>query len=177
MRTSKTHPLQIAEIPYLMGTLGITFCPGKKQNNGMTGSWNRDLGVDLAAIRSWNPDIVVACCEPHEYVELKVPNIISNFGQYGLNIVPLPFPDDTVPNKSLNRALEFWIPEFSSCIENSGRVLFFCKGGLGRSGFLLCRTMIELGSEPLDAIEELRIVRPGAVYTLEQEQTLIGKNW
>ena len=172
VRTSKTHPLQIAEVDHLDGTLGITFCPGKKQLNGMTGAWDRDLNIDMAAIKEWNPDFVIACCEPHEYVKLKVPHIFSEFAHFGINVVPLAFPDDTVPNDHLNQALDYWIPKLASCIAKKGRVLYFCKGGLGRSGFLLARTLLELGVPPRTALARLRAVRPGAVYTQEQESTI-----
>lgn len=171
-RTSTTHPLQIAEVDYLGGTLGITFCPGKKQSSGMTGAWDRDLSQDLAVIKEWNPDYVIACCEPHEYVELQVPDIFAEFAHFGINVVPLAFPDDTIPNAHLNRALRYWIPFLAACIARQGRVLYFCKGGLGRSGFLLARTLLELGLPPKSALAKLRSVRPGAVYTPEQQLTI-----
>ncbi len=46
MRTSLTHPLQIATFQPFPGSgkIGITFCPGKVQPGAMSGSWNRDLG-------------------------------------------------------------------------------------------------------------------------------------
>lgn len=52
MRTSITHPLQIAEVavPGTCGRIGVTFLPGKKQPNAATGPWARDLDLDLDAI-------------------------------------------------------------------------------------------------------------------------------
>ena len=45
MRTSISHPLQIAEVTVAddFGKIGITFCPGKVQSFGQTGAWHRDL--------------------------------------------------------------------------------------------------------------------------------------
>lgn len=177
MRTSISHPLKIEEIEFGNGKLGITFCPGKKQSSGMTGPWDRDLSLDLDVIQEWNPDYLVACCEPHEYIELQVPEIFNESAKRGINIVPLAFPDDTVPNESLNEALKYWIPVFAACVQSGGRVLFFCKGGLGRSGFLFCRTMIELGFAPAKSINDLRRVRTGAVYTIEQMETILTEAW
>lgn len=177
MRTSKTHPLEIAEVAFDTGTLGITFCPGKKQDTGITGPWDRNLHIDLEVIRDWNPDYVVSCIEPHEYVSLKVPDAIHEMESIGIHTVSLPFPDDTIPNLSLNRALEYWIPTFASCVQKSGRVLFFCKGGLGRSGLLLCRTLIELGVSPAESITKLRSVRPGAIYTIEQMESILKEDY
>jgi ADP-ribosyl-[dinitrogen reductase] hydrolase len=55
MRTSQSHPLQIATVQPAenTGRIGITFCPGKVQPGAMSGSWNRDLGLDLDAIADW----------------------------------------------------------------------------------------------------------------------------
>lgn len=52
-KTSVTHPLQIAAIsagPGL-GRVGITLCPGKHDRYGMSGYWDRNLNMDLEAIR------------------------------------------------------------------------------------------------------------------------------
>ena len=52
MRTSHTHPLQIAFVrpTPTSGRIGITFCPGKIQPDAATGAWDRQLDVDLDPI-------------------------------------------------------------------------------------------------------------------------------
>lgn len=74
MHTSVSHPLQIAEVQPFNGAgrIGITFCPGKVQPGAMSGSWNRDLGLDLDAIAGWNAATVVTLIEDHELETLKV---------------------------------------------------------------------------------------------------------
>ena len=66
MRTSLSHPLQIATVkaPGIPGAIGITFCPGKKQPNAATGAWDRDLGLDLDAIRVWGAATIITLIEP-----------------------------------------------------------------------------------------------------------------
>src|ERR687885_124786 len=59
VRTSTTHPLRVdfvdsAELK-LPGRLGLTFAPGKKQRDALTGSWDRGLGTDLRALREQAP--------------------------------------------------------------------------------------------------------------------------
>ena len=54
MKTSVSHPLQIATIVSGVsgfGRVGLTFCPGKYDPYGMSGAWDRDLSLDLDAIR------------------------------------------------------------------------------------------------------------------------------
>jgi ADP-ribosyl-[dinitrogen reductase] hydrolase len=68
IRTSNTHPLQIAAVsagPGL-GRIGVTFCPGKGQAHAASGAWRRDLAADLAAIRDWGAAAVVTLLEPAE---------------------------------------------------------------------------------------------------------------
>lgn len=68
MRTSQTHPLQIAAVrpgPKL-GRIGLTFCPGKKQPHAATGAWDRDLETDVQAIKTWGAGAVVTLIEDHE---------------------------------------------------------------------------------------------------------------
>ena len=73
-RTSLTHPLQIAVVhpgPAL-GRIGITFCPGKHQPTSATGSWARDLTLDVRAIADWGAAAVLTLVEDHELTALKV---------------------------------------------------------------------------------------------------------
>ena len=61
-KTSMSHPLQIAEVSagLKLGRVGITFCPVKYDLQAMTGAWNRDLSLDLDAIRDWGATAIVS---------------------------------------------------------------------------------------------------------------------
>jgi ADP-ribosyl-[dinitrogen reductase] hydrolase len=52
MRTTVSYPIQIAGVQPFEGSgrIGITFCPGKLQPGVMSGSWQRDLGINLDAV-------------------------------------------------------------------------------------------------------------------------------
>ena len=56
-RSSASHPLQINAVQAdpSFGRIGLTFCPGKKDTLAMTNAWDRDLAIDLEAIRDWGP--------------------------------------------------------------------------------------------------------------------------
>jgi len=66
IRTSQTHPLQIATLPIGTrgGAVGVTFAPGKHQAAAMTGIWQRDLDADLTAIRDWGAQHLITLLEP-----------------------------------------------------------------------------------------------------------------
>ena len=65
MRTSYSHPLQIAAVQVGPdhGRIGITFCPGKKDRMSATGVWSRDLDVDLDVIQKWGARLVLTLVE------------------------------------------------------------------------------------------------------------------
>ena len=50
------------------------------------------------------------------------------------------------------------------------RVLVHCRGGLGRAGSVAARLLVEFGAAPNEAIRQVRVARPGAIETREQEQ-------
>ena len=68
VRTSLSHPLRIAAVRSHPnhGPIGITFCPGKTQISAMSGQWERDLSIDLDAVRDWGAVAVITLVEDHE---------------------------------------------------------------------------------------------------------------
>jgi ADP-ribosyl-[dinitrogen reductase] hydrolase len=175
-KTSLTHPLQIAAVSAgpVLGRVGITFCPGKYDRQAMTGYWDRDLSVDLDAIRDWGAAAVVTLLEPKEIQHLRVEHLGEEVCRRGMVWFHLPIADYSIPNEGFERN---WVPAGDSLrtLLRKGRdVLVHCKGGLGRAGTIAARLLIELGMEPATAIDRVRAVRPGAIETPEQKQYVLG---
>jgi len=55
-------------------------------------------------------------------------------------------------------------------LRRGGKVVIHCRVGLGRSGMIAARLMVELGMTPSEAISRVRKARPGAIQTSEQER-------
>lgn len=170
-RTSLTHPLQIAEVtaPAATGAIGITFCPGKKQNNAMSGTWDRDLGVDLDAIKAWGAATIVTLIEPHEINALMVDGIRQETVSRGMEWLHMPITDVLIPDERFTTAWREHGPRLISAICAGQRVLVHCKGGLGRAGTVAALMLVELGIGADQAIEAVRKVRRGAIETTGQE--------
>ena len=49
-----------------------------------------------------------------------------------------------------------------------------CLAGLGRSGTVAARLLIELGHDPDEAIRRVRLARPGAIQSAAQEHYLLA---
>jgi ADP-ribosyl-[dinitrogen reductase] hydrolase len=106
MRTSVTHPLQIAYISAGagMGKVGVTFCPGKKQQFAVTGAWDRDLAAEIAAIAQWNAAAVVTLIEHHELDSLGVQGLGEAVRAGHMAWDHLPIADVSTPGRAFEEA-------------------------------------------------------------------------
>ena len=172
MKTSHTHPLHIAEVypGPAMGKIGITFCPGKRQPDAMTGSWARDLDTDLDAISSWGAVAVVTLIERAEMRLLNVANIGDKVAARHMVWHHLPIRDVTMPGPEFEASWREVGERLRHQLRSGFNVLVHCKGGLGRAGTIAARLLTELGWKPDRAIAEVRRVRPGAIETAAQER-------
>jgi len=174
IKTSLTHPLQIAEVPAASGTIGITFCPGKQQHSAFSGQWQRDLALDLDVIRDWGAAAVVTLIEGHELKALEVEGLGRAVEDRHMSWFHLPIRDVAVP---CERFEVQWVEAgeaLRSLLRHGFKVLVHCKGGLGRAGTVAARLMVELGAYPVEAIATVQAARPGAIETEAQRQHVLA---
>jgi len=175
-RTSQTDPLRIDGVAAgsASGIIGLTICPGKHDPAAMTGSWARDLEADLIAIREWGSATLVTLIESHEFALLKVPDLGRCARELGFDWHHLPIRDVGIPGKPFETG---WVrsgPILCDALKAGKRVTVHCRGGLGRSGLVAARLLVDLGVRPRDAINRVRAVRPGAIETREQERYVLA---
>ena len=170
-RTSQTHPLEIAELKLFdgAGRIGITFCPGKKDDTSRTGPWDRDLDADLDVIRDWNAAAVVTLMEPHELRQLQVLGLGEGVRARHMDWLHLPIPDVSVPGPRFEAAWRTAGYGLRRRLCKGFNVLVHCRGGLGRAGMIAARLHTEINADAHFAIRAVRAVRPGAIETLAQE--------
>jgi len=177
-RTSVSHPLQIATLPVGVsgGAIGVTFAPGKHQDVAMTGSWARDLDLDLASIVAWGAQHLITLIEPWEFEELRIASLAERSGAHGLMWHGLPITDGEAPDARLLEPWRYLGPQFAAALLSGSRIVVHCKGGLGRAGTVASMLLIETRcvSDGIDAIAKVRSVRPGAVETVEQEEFILS---
>ncbi len=174
-RTSQTDPLRIDAVAAgaTPGMIGLTICPGKHDRHALTGAWARDLDADLMAIREWGATALVTLIEEHEFELLKVPDLGARAKAMGLDWHHLPIRDVSVPDERFESG---WVksgPGLLARLREGERVVVHCRGGLGRSGLVAARLLVELGITPRDAINRVRASRRGAIETEEQEQYVL----
>jgi ADP-ribosyl-[dinitrogen reductase] hydrolase len=170
VRTSETDPLKIDELMCDSGgVIGMTFCPGKCGASGYGDVWSRDLECDLGAIRAWRPDAVVTLMEAHEFEPLGVAKLPEAFAEEFEGWFHLPIRDVDIPDQRFERLWVYAGHMLRGILQRGGRVLVHCRGGLGRTGLVAARLLVELGLNADQAIAKVRRARPRTIETRAQE--------
>ena len=167
VRTSETHPLQIAKLDLNDCKVGLSLCPGKKQQFPISGDpWDRSLAADLQFISNSGFDIVVSLIEEHEFVELEVTKLQQGETKiYDMEWISAPIRDQGVPGPETFIQLNLVLDSL-----NEGQSLFVhCMGGLGRAGIVVAWLLTHHGFTSIEAIQRVREIRPGAIENNLQE--------
>lgn len=154
------------------GLIGMTICPGKDENVGSrypSGQWKRDLDLDLQVILDWGAQALVTLIEDLEFKLLSVPEFPKKARSLGITWFHLPIVDVSVPDSSFEEKWETVGEELRRMLRNRQKIVIHCRGGLGRTGLIAARLLVEFGMEPGEAIRRVRAARPGAIQTREQE--------
>jgi len=158
--------------PGMTGWIGMTLCPGKKDPYAAFGAWDRDLDADLQAISDWGASAVVTLIEECEFGLLGVPDFGTKVSST-FRWLWLPIPDGGVPSEEFESRWDDAGPELHGRLAAGERVLVHCRAGLGRTGLVASRLLVEAGMTPLQAIRAVRGARRGTVETLVQEQYVL----
>jgi ADP-ribosyl-[dinitrogen reductase] hydrolase len=86
-----------------------------------------------------------------------------------------PLVDFGVPDAAFERAWERLGAELRDLLDEARGVALHCRAGLGRSGTVAARLLIELGLDPADAVARVRAARPGAIETAAQACHLLAR--
>lgn len=173
MLTSETHPLRIdtVQVPGTEGLMGLTFCPGKhtQATTMQDVRWERSLDADLDVIAAWGATHIVSVMEQHEFERFNVPSLGTEVEARSMAWHHLPVPDGGVPDNNFERRWAYHGHVLRQALLAGERVLIHCRGGLGRTGLLASRLLVEFGEDPGEAMERVRAARVGSVETVGQE--------
>lgn len=95
---------------------------------------------------------------------------IDSYRDVGFDVLWKPIKDMTAPDMSTLLEIVRWI---NKKIEEKKPVLVHCYGGLGRTGTILAAYLVYKGMDPMKAVEFVRSVRPGAIQTISQLESVV----
>ncbi len=171
LKTSESHPLRIdsVTVPRHGGRIGMTLCPGKIQRGALTGDWRRDLGADLAVIEGWGTKALVTLMEPPELARYGVASLSQRLAPT-IQHYQLPIMDGSIPSATWEEHWRVVGPELRTLLTSGQRIVVHCRGGLGRTGLVVAKLLVELGVPSEQAIGMVRKARPGAIENAKQEE-------
>ncbi len=151
------------------GEIGMTLCPGRHEIYAIFGDRGRDINSDLKVINDWGTRALVTLIEAKEMEIYGVAELPAKVTALGIEYVHLPVVDMDIPNDAFEI---LWLDsgkKLRRYLRSGQRIVIHCLAGLGRTGMIAAKLLIELGIEPDEAIHMVRASRPGAIQTIFQE--------
>lgn len=174
---SVNNPLEIASVTAPAGgVIGMAICPGKIQQQSVSGEFKRDLDLDLDLIKAWGAAAVITLMPQSELDALQVGHLGAETESRELLWFHLPIEDISVPEASFERDWLYQGLRLRQLLRAGKRILIHCRGGLGRTGMIAARLLVELGMSASQAVAEVRKARPGAIQTPAQEHYVHDAN-
>ncbi len=137
------------------GRIGLCRLPGR----------SGDLAGDMSVIRDWKPAIVVSMTEAAEMAESGAEELPALLAASDIAWRHFPVVDFGVPEAEAMPQWTALSAVLHARLDAGEGVLLHCMGGLGRSGMIALRLLVERGEGAEVALARLRAVRSGAVET------------
>lgn len=135
--------------------IGFCPCPGSASS----------LDEDIAVIEAWQAAFVVTLVEQAEITLIGIDSIGEKLAALGIGWHHLPIVDFGIPSDASDEAWAALSSKLHQSLDEGGKVLVHCRGGLGRSGMIAMRLLVERGTAPDKAASIVRSARPGAIET------------
>ncbi len=179
IKTSDTHPLRIDSlcVPDSSAQIGLTFCPGKHSKGIYGGTWKRNLNKDLKTIEAWGCTALITLIEDHEFARLGVANFAQTVARYPFEWFHLPIEDMQPPHEQFEKQWAIAGPQLQQHLSSGRTIVIHCRGGLGRTGLLAARMLVERGLAPDRAVDAVRIARAHTIETYAQEHYILTEQW
>ena len=130
------------------------------------------LDLALASYRAASAKLVVSLLPREELLALDLQSMEKSCMLSGLMWAHCPIDDFSPPGPLFEKNWNAIASQIHSLLDQGEGVVLHCRAGLGRTGTVAARILIERGLSAPDAIQHVRRVRPGSIETLSQEDYL-----
>ncbi len=135
--------------------IALTHCPGR----------DGDLDGDVAAIVAWRATLLLSLVDDREFADAS--GLEARLGQRNIRWLRYPIADYGTPGDA--PAWRVLADGLRAALDRGERLVIHCRAGLGRSGMIAARLLVERGLPVETAIAAVRRARPGAIETSGQE--------
>lgn len=156
-------PLTTAELAVdgVRGTLLLHACPG---------ILGRQLDTDLEGLLDQGGRAMLTLVPSPELGRLGLPaeTLARGCGRRQIDWRHRPIDDMGVPDRAFAADWPETVAWIDGHLRAGRNVAIHCRAGLGRTGMIAARFLVEQGMAPATAIGAVRAVRPGAIETPDQ---------
>ena len=161
------HPVAI---PGIKGLIGITACPGLKDETTRFSLYGERLINDLVAIHNWGAAALVTLLDDFELSTLGVKDLPNKAKQLNIQWRHLPIGTRNLPDDEFEEKWSQVGPQLRQLLQDGKRIVIHCKEGIGRSALIAARMLIEFGVSPENAINLIKKARPGSLELQAHEE-------
>jgi protein-tyrosine phosphatase len=140
------------------GWIGMTACPGQAA----------PLERELADMRAAGATHLVTLLGDDELARLGAARIGAAAAAAGLTWWQVPVADFGTPDAAWEADWAVAAPTLHAALAAGEGVVVHCRMGLGRTGTIAARMLVEAGDSPEAAIAAVRAARPGTIETAAQ---------
>lgn len=156
-------------VPGLSGAIGISSCPGMKTLSTVD-IYEERMSSDLESIRKWGATVVLTLVELRELALLGVSDLPDRALSMSLLWLHLPIRNMGLPDEVFEESWKWIGPRLLNLLKDGKRILIHCKEGIGRSGIVAARLLIESGIDHQTALRAVRKARPGSLILNSHEE-------
>ena len=165
--------IDAVNVPRHDGRLGLCACPGGRRILSIDGDPGAALIKDLDSVEAFGASGVVSLIDDRELISLGVESLPTRLQRKGLWWRHLPITDMGIPDARFEQRWDTHSAFIRAALGRGENVVMHCWAGLGRTGTIAARLLIECGMEPAAAILRLRDARPGSIQTRRQEKYVL----